>query len=464
MALKEKQANFIQAFRSRKYTYFCAAGTTGSGKTFACIGLLHFLCQKIPGVRFFIGRKSEKNLKQTTIPSYNEIKRKTKTSESSQVVDMVAKYNNGSEIVFIWCDITKDRDLNNIRGLEVNGGLFEEGNQIDRKYFEIAKTRIGRWRPELCPLFIIVNLNPSIGWVKDVFYDPFIEGTLPEKYYFLEFDEEDAVDCSGRSYVDNLAELAKEEYDRFVKNRWDYSSAANQLINFEWYKSCKCEDDPEIIITDKALGVTDPAWEGDDSTVMARMHGNHIGWWEEYDQQDPDISGVISHQRATMFNIKQHDWIVDPVGVGSATVLKMRNDLNYEPSMFCGGSPSTNMFGVLQIYNKRSEGHWLLAEAMRKKEITFTHCEAFQRQCLALRYTIDEKKIRILDKKSIKKDLGESPGHTDCGAMLVHKWKTEGGSGVIEILNRQNNANIRHEETRAQRERREKRSQMSIME
>jgi hypothetical protein len=464
MPLKPKQAEFINAFRSGRFVYLCAAGTTGSGKTFATVGLIHYLCQRIPGSRFFIGRKSEKNLKQTTIPSYNEIKRTTKSQNASKVVDMTAKYENGSEILFIWCDISKDPDLNNIRGIEVNGGLFEEANQIDKGYFEIAKTRFDRWRPELCPPFLMVNLNPSVGWVKDTFYDPWVENKLPEKYYFLEFDEQDAVDCSGERYVENLSELAKEEYERFVKNRWDYSSAANQLINFEWYKSCKRESDPEIIITDRALGATDPAWEGDDSTVMARMHGNHIGWWEEYEKQDPDISGIISHERATMFHVKQGDWIVDPVGIGSATVLKMRNDLNYSPDMFYGGSGSTNMFGVLEIYNKRSEAHWLLAEAMRKKEITFTHNESFQRQCLALKYYIDEKKIRIVDKKTLKKDLGESPGHTDCGAMLAHKWKTEGGTSIIDIMIWPEEARLKTQETRAQRERREKRSQMTIME
>lgn len=437
MGFKPKQEQFIQAFRSRKHRYFCTAGTTGSGKSFVNIGLLHMLCCKIPGVRFFIGRKSEKNLKQTTIPSYNEIKRKSKSLNESKVVDMVAKYNNGSEIVFIWCDITKDQELNNIRGLEVNGGLFEEANQIDRKYFEIAKTRVGRWRPELCPSFIIVNLNPSIGWLKDVFYDPWVSNKLSEGYYFIEFDEHDAVDCSGAEYVKNLSDLAPEEYKRFVKNQWNYSSVANQLIQYEWYKNCMRFIDPEIIITDRALGVTDPAWEGDDSTVFARMHGNHIGWWEEYDQQDPDFSGIIAVERAKMFHVKQQDWIVDPVGVGSATVLKMRNDLKFEPDMFYGGSPSTNMFGVLEVFNKRSEAHWLLAESMRKNEITFTHHEDFQQQCLSLKYYLDDKKIRIVDKKTIKKDLGMSPGRTDCAAMLIHKWKTEGGTEMREIMERQ---------------------------
>ena len=453
MGLKPKQEEFICALRSGKFRYLCAAGTAGSGKTFLTVALIHLLCRKIPGVRFFIGRKTEKNLKQTTIPSYNEMKRKSKSVNDSVIVGMTAKYTNGSSIEFIWCDITKDPELNNIRGLEVNAGLFEEANQIDRKYFEIAKTRIGRWRKELCPSFIMLNLNPSLGWVKDLFYDNWLENTLPEKYYFMEFDANDAVDCSGQDYVDALNDLAPQEFDRFVKNKWDYSEVPNQLISYEWYKQCIAPE-PATTGADTVLGVTDPAWDGKDSTVFARMHNTHIGWWEEYPKQDPDISGVMAYEHIKRFHVKRGDWIVDPVGIGSATVLKMRNDLKYEPDMFYGGSPATNMFGVLEIFNKRSESHWLLGECMRQNEITFTHTPAFQKQCLALTYFLDDKKIRVLGKKEMKVALGGiSPGHIDCATMLIHKWKTENSGLANELMERQNSQHRQTSSSRAQRER-----------
>lgn len=434
------------------YKYLCAAGTTGSGKSFVTLGLLHLLCLKIPGVRFFVGRKSEKNLRQTTIPTYNELKRKSKSVNESVIVDMTAKYNNGSQILFIWCDVTKDPDLNNIRGLEANGGLFEEANQQDKRYFEIAKTRIGRWRPELCPAFIMLNLNPSLGWVKDMFYDNWVNGTLPEGYYFQEFGLDDARECSGDEYVKNLSDLAPQEYGRFVKNNWDYSEVPNQLISYEWYKQCMSEE-PEINPADRVLGATDPAWEGPDSTVFARMHGNHLGWWEEYPQQDPDISGVLAYDRVQMYRVRPQDWIIDPVGIGSSTVLKMRNDLGYEPDLFYAGAPSTDMFGVLPCFNKRSEAHWLVGECMRKNEITFTHHPDFQKQCLAVRYHLDDKKIRITDKKNIKSEIHMSPGRLDCAMMLVHKWKTETGDLAGQLFNRQLNQAAQVSTSRAQRER-----------
>lgn len=454
MSLKPKQEQFMRDFRSGKYRYLCAAGTAGSGKSFVDLGLLHLLCGRIPGVRFFVGRKSEKNLKQTTIPTYNEVKRKTKTSNESVIIGMTAQYLNGSEIVFIWCDITKDPDLNNLRGIEVNGGLFEEANQIDKKYFEIAKTRIGRWRPELCPPFILLNLNPSLGWVKDLFYDNWVNGALPEGYYFQEFDEQDARECSGDTYVKNLSDLAPQEYGRFVKNNWDYSEVPNQLISYEWYKQCISEE-PAVDPLVRALGATDPAWEGDDSTVFARMHGNHIGWWEEYAKQDPDDSGDLAANHVRMFGVRPRDWIVDPVGIGSSTVLRMRKQNKYEPDMFYGGSPSTDMFGILPCFNKRSEAHWLLGECMRKQEITFTHHPDFQKQCLAVRYFLDDKKIRIPDKKSIKKEIHKSPGHLDCAIMLIHKFKTETGGQASELFARQLEQTHHTSSTRAQRERAE---------
>lgn len=451
--LKPKQIRFIEDFRSGRYKYLCTAGTAGSGKTFVDLGLLHILCSNIPGVRFFVGRKSEKNLKQTTIPSYNEMKRKTRSMDDSVIVDMCANYKNGSQILFIWCDITKDPDLNNLRGLEVNGGLFEEANQIDRKYFEIAKTRIGRWRPELCQAFILLNLNPSLGWVKELFYDNWIDGTLPSVYYFIEFDEHDARDASGNVYVENLKDLATEEYNRFVRNQWDYSVIPNQLISYEWYKQCIAEEPKEFDPGDRVLGATDPAWEGDDATVFGRMHGTHIGWWESYPKQDPDFSGILSVQRAKEFKVKEHDWVVDPIGVGSATVLKMRNDLNFEPDMFIAGAAPENTFGVLEMYNKRSEAHWLLREFLRNNEGTITHHPDFQRQVLAIRYSIDDKKVRIRPKKEMKAELGESPGYVDVAQMLIHKFKTTTGGLALSLANRQLNKNTPSASSRAQSER-----------
>lgn len=434
--LKKKQDDFFKAFRSNMYKYLCAAGTTGSGKSFLTIGILHQLCCLFGGLRFAIIRKSEKNLKQTSIPTYKKVKSESRSVNSSYISDLSAKYPNGSEILFIWADIGKDPDLDNVKGLELTGALIEEANQIDKRYFDMLKTRIGRWNNHLCPAFIMLNLNPSLGWVKDLFYENHINGTMPDGHFFMEFDEDDARQCAGEEYVKQLKDLPEAEYNRFVKNRWDYLDIPNQLIKYEWYKQCIAED-PFIRPDYRTLLAIDPAWEGDDATVFGAMHDNHIGWWEAYDKQDPDYSGIIGHQRALEYGVKPYDLIVDPIGVGAATALKLRNDLKFEPDLFIAGAAPENTFGMLEMYNKRSEAHWLLREALKNEEITITHHPDFQRQCLALKYSVDEKKLRIRPKNEIKKEIHESPGYVDVAQMLIHRWKTSEGDLAKQLFGRQ---------------------------
>lgn len=454
LGLKPKQVKFLNRFRSAKDTYMCAAGSAGSGKTFLDLGIIHILCSNINGLRFAIIRKTEKNLKQTTIPSYEQLKRKTKSVNDSYIIDMSARYKTGSEILFVWADITKDPDLNNIRGLELTGALIEEANQINVKYFHLLKTRIGRWNNHKCHQFILLNLNPSVGWCKEIFYDNWVDGTLPERYYFEEFKVSDN-DSLHKDYVRGLDDLPEEERKRFVLNRWDYSDIPNQLIKYEWYKQCVL-DQYEIKIGDRAMLAVDPAWEGTDETMLGRMHGSHFGWWEEYAKQDPDFTGDLAVERAKEYNIAQNDIIVDPIGLGAATVLRMRNHLKVEPDLFYAGAAASDMEGLLALFNKRSEAHWFLREFLRKQEGTFHHHPRFQKQVLAIKYIIDEKKIKIIGKKEIKKDIHESPGYVDIAMMLVHKFYTSvvGAESAIfkDQLRETPSGAI---SSRAQRERRE---------
>lgn len=435
--LKPKQRKFVAAFRSQKYKYLCAAGATGSGKSLVTLGLLHLLCYSIPNLKFAVIRKSEKNLKQTTIPSYNQMKKASRSVGFSYISDMKAIYpKTGSEILFIWADVSKDPDLDNIKGLELTGALIEEANQIDKRYFELLKTRIGRWNNEDILPFIMLNLNPALGWVKDLFYDNWRNNTLPEGHYFEEFNVEDN-DSLSPEFVKGLEDLPEAEYRRFVKNNWDYSDVPNQLIKFEWYKQCAGEGLYVPQAVERRLGAIDPAWEGDDATVFGFMHGSHIGWWESYAKQDPDFSGTLGFERAKEHHIEEGDLIVDPVGLGAATVLQLRNKHNFEPYLHYGGADPYDTFGLLAMFNTRSEAHWLYREALRTEEITIDHHPDLQRQTLALKYSIDEKKIRIRPKHEIKKDIHESPGYVDVATMLIHRWKTSEGGLMQQLAERQ---------------------------
>jgi len=457
--LKPKQRSFIEAFRSQKYLILVAAGTAGSGKSFTQIGLLHLLASELNNVRFAIIRKSEKNLKQTSIPTYNKVKAQSQSAHSSFMIQMTAKYpKTNSEILFIWADTTKDPDLDNIKGLELTGALIEEAPQIDKRYFDLLKTRVGRWNNQSIKPFIMLNLNPSLGWCRDLFYDKWINRVLPDNTYFEQFDVEDLNDLVKggiltADYTQTLKDLPEEEYRRFVENNWNYSEITNQLIRYEWYKNC-CVEQPYVLKTDRSIMAVDVAWDGSDATGFGQMHGNHMGWWEEYASQDPGETGHHAINRAAEYGVKPEDVIIDAIGVGAGSVFTMRENKFY-PSLFIAGETPSLVEGYLKTANKRAEAHWLLREALRKEEITLTHHPKLQKHLLAAEYDVTDKVIKIEPKEKIKAKVHESPTFLDLAAMLAHRYYTTGDDLSRRLIQRQLTQRIEPKvTTRAERERR----------
>ena len=267
MSLTPKQREFFNAFfpaLERGKNIFLLAGGAGSGKSFTCLLLLHKMALDFPGSRFGVFRKSVTTLKTTTIPSFRKVLSATKTSKSLSLKGEHALYRCGSEIIFSWADISKDPDCNNIKGLELSAALFEEVNQIDRKFFYTALSRVGRWKSQFPP-FLLANCNPNMSWVKSEFYDKYISGSLPENVYLQESIPKDNPHLSNE-YIQTLEALPESERQRFLLNIWDYDANPSQLIPREAYARCVKSELTIDAGADAVLGI-DPADEGKDSTL-----------------------------------------------------------------------------------------------------------------------------------------------------------------------------------------------------
>ena len=172
---------------------------------------------------------------------------------------------------------------------------------------------------------------------------------------------------------------------------------------------------------------------------MARMHGTHIGWWEEYPKQDPGVSGILAIARAQENHIKNTDVIVDGVGVGTGA-LSIMKDRKFMPTVFVSGANPVLESKLLTPFNKRAEAHWLFREATRKAEVTIQHHPKFQRECTKSTYSTTDRVIKILSKEEMKKPkhIGWSPGKLDCATMLYHHHKTRSGTLQQELVDKQN--------------------------
>ena len=72
-----------------------------------------------------------------------------------------------------------------------------------------------------------------------------------------------------------------------------------------------------------------------------------------------------------------------------------------------------------------------------------------------MKYSVDEKKIRVRPKAEIKKDIHESPGLLDVAMMLTHRHITSEGGLASALIDRQSSRFVITALTRAQKERRD---------
>lgn len=405
-----------------------------SAKTVGIFLLFDTICKVAPNTRIAVFRKSEKVLKLNSIPSYKKALVITGTKDVN-IKDMKAKYSNGSEILFLWADISKDPDCDNVKGGEYTIVFFNEANQVSQKYFEIAKTRVGRWnefvdkdgkigkiRPAL-----FLDFNPTKEWPKELFYDKHLDGKLPADTYFqlsLPVDNK----FRDKSTDELMKSLPEEEYNRYWLGKWDYDDNPAQLITYEMYRNCKVDEDQiaEMQLTGSGLLSIDPSDDGKDSTAFSYMKQNTIYKYEVDRKLDEIKAAHLAKLRVAEHNIETI--IVDSIGVGAGTLKTLEYDGYNVYGFVAGGIPLTGTTSekgkkahtkdFYSYKNKRSEAAWLFRLAFQEQSISILHTPEVQKQILAMSYAIDDRVIKLAPKAETRKKLGYSPDLYDSIVML----------------------------------------------
>lgn len=217
-----KQIQFLEAVFSNKFSVILYGGAIRGGKTFAGIGTLILLCKKYPKSRWAIVRDSLPTLKRNTIPSFFKCCPQSFVKSYNQDTQVVT-FTNGSQILFFSENFDDDKEMNRWKGLEVNGFLLEEINELQEQSFYKAIERAGAHiiTPKPPPI-ILATCNPHGGWVKDIFYDRYKKDTLPEKWLYIPskiFDNPYVT--SDTAYMEQLQQMPKFQYEKYVNGDWD---------------------------------------------------------------------------------------------------------------------------------------------------------------------------------------------------------------------------------------------------
>lgn len=226
-----KQDEFLGAVFSKKYNFIMYGGAIRGGKTFAGLGALLLLCKKYPKSKWAVVRNTLQTLKLNTIPSFNKICPTSFVKSYNQDIQTVT-FTNNSQIIFLGENYSDDKDLNRFKGLEVNGFLLEEINELQQKTFykciERAGSHIIESQP---PPLILATCNPSNNWVKDLVYNPWKADNLPKNWLYIPSKITDNP-YIPESYLESLKTMPTYEYEVFVNGNWDLQ----ERTGAEFYK------------------------------------------------------------------------------------------------------------------------------------------------------------------------------------------------------------------------------------
>jgi len=419
--LTPKQQLFADEVLSGKYLYPFFGGGIRGGKTVVTLAILFIFCKVYPRSRWAIVRKDLPTLRRNTLPSFERFKPTPFVGKLNQSTWSV-KCENGSEIIFFPESIKDDPELYRWRGLEVNGFLLEEANELRRESFLKAVERAGSWivrDGEQPPPFVLGTCNPGDGYVKDMFYSPSRSGSLEAPYYFLQSLIVDNPHLP-KSYLQSLESLktsSPKTYERFVMGNWEASEDPDQLIKYEWIIAAK---NVEPIAGKARIGV-DVARFGDDKTVICLIEGNTIKELDAYSGLSTDKVADRARMKMLSNGVDAPNVKVDSVGLGAGVVDSLRAEGFGVTEFISSASQIYKSTSKFKFKNLRCQAWWEFREALRLGEVCIDVEEPKLFEDLtAIKYKVgSDKMLEVESKDSIKKRIGRS---TDFGDAVIYAW------------------------------------------
>lgn len=222
-----KAGEFINAVLSQKYRVICYGGAVRGGKTFSSIAALMLLHKLYPMSRSAIVRDTQDNLTRNVLPTLDKLLPEKFVKKANQSAPQKWLFKNNSFMQFFAESYDSDKEGKRWNGFELNFILLEQAEELQQSTFEKALERLGSYvlpkgykQPQ--PI-LMITVNPNKGWVKDLIYDRWKNGTLPEDWLYIPAKITDNP-YIPESYLQSLQTLKVTnpvKYERFVNGDWE---------------------------------------------------------------------------------------------------------------------------------------------------------------------------------------------------------------------------------------------------
>lgn len=220
----EKQLLFLQD----KHKYVAYGGARGGGKSWSVRVKAVLLCERYPGIKVMIIRKTYPELQENHIIPLCEMlnvyapdKKERLASYNDQ--KKYLSFRNGSRIIFRYCD--NDKDALRFQGTEVDVLFVDEATQQTEGRMEKLKACVRGVNGY--PKRIYFTCNPGgegHGWVKRLFIDRrFNENENPDDYNFIRALVTDNKILMERDpgYINKLESLTPKLRKAWLDGDWD---------------------------------------------------------------------------------------------------------------------------------------------------------------------------------------------------------------------------------------------------
>lgn len=184
------------------------------------------------------------------------------------------------------------------------------------------------------------------------------------------------------------------------------------LINWDWVMSAidrGIEVPPEYPLI-KSLD----CGAGGDNSIIAKRRGNKIYEFKRYKTSD---SAELANWAGNDIDTDSPDvFRVDTIGIGWAVEGDLRSK---KGPIVEAADVRRNADNPERFHNKRAEMYWTLRELFEKGAIDIPDDSNLKDQIAATRYDFDDRgRIKIIEKKKIRNEIGHSPDELDALALL----------------------------------------------
>lgn len=370
------------------------------------------LSLEYPGNVGLICRWELPSLKRTTLFTLDKfwpselVKNRNKAEGAIELI-------NGSIVLYMGLKPSSEHSaLERLKSLELGWFFIDEATEIEKRYFDLLKTRLSLRLPNnKFPRYRgLLASNPEAGWVRDTFIDQKLENhdfipALPSENPHL-----------NPGYIKNLLkDLPPELVKKYIRGDWDVMTEGLYIFPYQWIKAAVERTLEETEPCE--LGIDIARFGGDENIVASRKGSVARIIYESKLQDTMKTTGEIG---ITLKEVKPNAAKVDSIGVGAGVFDRLK-ELKFPVHEFISGARAGDKE---KFINLRAESAWGFRKRLEDGLVDLPEDSDLIAQLCGIRYKIrSDSRIQVESKEEMRKRGLKSPSKADAVIMAFAFWE-----------------------------------------